>query len=471
MDAFADLDATEQADLVRRGEVTPVDLVDAAIVRIAALNPALNAVIHERFSRARAEAKAPDLPAGPFRGVPIVLKDLGCFSAGDPYHCGMRLLRDLDWHEAEDAPTAAALRAAGFVFVGRTNTPELGLMPTTEPDAYGPTRNPWDAERSPGGSSGGAAAAVASGMVPVAQAGDSGGSIRIPASACGLVGLKPSRGAQPSKRVGDLAGLNVEFVVTRSVRDAASLLRVLRGSNGKRPAGQPGRLRVGLMTNSPGAVLPVDPDCVAAAEDAGALLESLGHHVEQAHPPALDDLAHLLHYGAVIAVDTLAQLGWWSQRTGRPIGADDVEPHTWMLVEMGRSIEPRRIDESLEWLADFSERVVTWWGSGFDVLLTPTLAEPPPVLGDLVSTRDEPFKAGWRAGSLTPFTPPFNTTGQPAISMPLFWNQAGLPIGAQLVGAPGREDVLLRVAAQLEIARPWGDRHPPVSVWAQDGIR
>ena len=463
-DDFAGLDAVATAELIRRGDATPLEVVEAAIARIQALNPSLNAVIHERFDKARTEAVSRALPDGPFRGVPIVLKDLGCHSAGDPYHCGMRLLRDLSWTEPDDAPLAAVLRAAGFVFVGRTNTPELGLMPTTEPVSYGPTRNPWDVKRSPGGSSGGAGAAVAAGLVQVAQASDSGGSIRIPASACGLVGLKPSRPAAPSKRIGDLGAFNVELVVSRTVRDTAALLEVARGAMPARSQGQ--HLRVGLMTTSPGDVLPVHDDSVAAARDAAALIGELGHHVENAHPPALDELGHLLHYGAVTAMDTLTQLGSWAERTGRAIGPDDVEPHTWMLAEMGRSIEPAQVGESLEWLADFTARVVAWW-QDFDLLLTPTLAEPPPLIGDLVSTKDEPFKAGWRAGSVATFTPPFNTTGQPAISLPLYWNGEGLPIGVQLVAAPGREDILLRLAGGLEVARPWADRHPPVSVWTK----
>ena len=463
-DAFAGLDAVATAKLVRVGDASPLEVVDAAIARIEALNPSLNAVIHERFEKARADARSDELPDGPFRGVPTVLKDLGCFSAGDPYHCGMRLLRDKSWTEREDAPLAASLRSAGFVFVGRTNTPELGLMPTTEPEAYGPTRNPWDVTRSPGGSSGGAGAAVASGMVPIAHATDSGGSIRIPASACGLVGLKPSRPAVPSKRVGDLGAFNVELAVTRTVRDTAAFFELVRGPIPRRE--RPVSLRVGLMKTTPGDVLPVHTDCVAAAEDAAALLGELGHPVETAHPPALDDLGHLLHYGAVTAMDALTELGSWAERTGASIGPGDVEPHTWMLAEMGRGIEPAQVGESLEWLAAFSARVIAWWDD-FDLLLTPTLAEPPPLLGDLVSTRDEPYRAGWRAGAVAAFTPPFNTTGQPAISLPLSWNADDLPVGVQLVAAPGREDVLLDVAGELEGARPWADRRPPVSVWVR----
>ena len=456
---FARSDAVGTAELIRRGDASPLEVVEAAIARIEALNPALNAVIHERFDAARAEARGP-FPDGPFRGVPIVLKDLGCHSAGDPYHCGMRLLRELRWTEPNDAPLAATLRAAGFVFVGRTNTPELGLMPTTEPESYGPTRNPWDVARSPGGSSGGAGAAVAAGMVPIAQASDSGGSIRIPASACGLVGLKPSRPAEPTKRIGDLGAFNVELAITRTVRDTVAFFELARGPIPNHR--QPDRLRVGLMTTTPGDVLPVHADCVAAARDAATLIGELGHTVEEAHPPELDELGHLLHYGAITAMDVLATLGSWAERTGRAIGPGDVEPHTWMLAEMGRSIELARVGESLQWLADFSARMTRWW-ENFDLLLTPTLAEPPWLIGDLVSTRDEPYKAGWRAGSVATFTPPFNTTGQPAISLPLYWNGDGLPIGVQLVAAPGREDVLLRVAGELERARPWANRRPPVS--------
>jgi amidase len=457
----ADLDATAQAELVRRGGVSPAELVDAAIARIEALNPELNAVIHPRFEQAREEARG-ELADGPFRGVPILVKDLVAHTAGDPFHCGMALLKELGWTEADDAPSAARIRAAGFVIVGRTNTPELGMTCTTEPAAYGPTRNPWDVTRSPGGSSGGSAAAVASRMVPIAHATDGGGSIRIPSSACGLFGLKPSRGRAASSRVGDMAGFSVEGVVARSVRDASAMLDVLSETPVER-APVTERLRIGVMMTTPAGVLPVHPDSVSAVEEAASLTGTLGHTVEAVHPPALDELEHVIRYGAITGVDVLAQLGRWSARTGRPIGPGDVEPHTWMLAEMGRAVTESQMRESLEWLAGYTERVTGWWGTGFDLLLTPTLAEPPPKLGELVSTREEPFKGAWRAGAVVPFTPPFNTTGQPAMSVPLWWNGDGLPIGVQFVAAPGREDVLLALAAQLEEARPWADRKPPVS--------
>src|SRR5213594_4421565 len=225
-DDLALLDATAQADLVRQRKASPRELIDAAIARIERVNPQLNAVIIQRFEKAHAEAAAPDLPAGPFRGVPFLLKDLICHSAGDPYHAGMRLLRELEWVERYDTHLAARFRAGGFVFLGRTNVPELGPAPTTEPLAYGPTRNPWDTNRSPGGSSGGSAAAVASGMVPVAHANDGGGSIRIPASECGLVGLKPTRArVSQGPVVGESwAGGTIDGAVTRTVRDAAAVL-------------------------------------------------------------------------------------------------------------------------------------------------------------------------------------------------------------------------------------------------------
>ena len=458
------LDATAQAQHVRSGEVTPGELVEAAIARIEALNPALNAVIHPMFDKAR-ERVARGLPEGPFRGLPIVLKDLVCTSAGDPYHCGMRALRDAGWTEPEDSASAARLRAAGFVFVGRTNTPELGLMPTTEPEAYGPTRNPWNMDHSTGGSSGGSAAAVATGMVPVAHATDGGGSIRIPASECGLVGLKPSRGRTSGRTVGPAAGiLGVEGILTRSVRDTASILDVLASEHPSRPLGSeldqdPGRLRVGVMTTTPGGAVPVREDCVRAARETARLLEDLGHVIEESYPPALDELEHIIHFGALTGADTVALLDHWSAAIGRPIGQDDVEPNTWMIAEMGRAITDELLATTIAWMSDYEKRVVAWWND-HDLLVTPTLPEPPPKLGDLTGTPENPLAGALRGGMIAAFTPPFNTTGQPAISLPLHTSEAGLPIGVQLVAAPGREDLLIRVASQLEQAKPWSDSRP-----------
>ncbi len=471
------LDASAQAELVRRGKIGPRELVDAAIARIEKINPRLNAVITPLFEKARAAA-ASTLPDGPFRGVPFLLKDLMCHSAGDPYCAGMRLLRELGWVEREDTYLAARFRAAGFVFVGRTNVPELGPLPTTEPVAFGPTRNPWDPARSPGGSSGGSAAAVASGMVPVAHANDGGGSIRIPASECGLVGLKPSRGRTSlGPDLGESwAGLVAEHVVSRSVRDSAAVLDAVAGPMPGDPyfapppsrpfrdevGADPGRLRIGLLAQIPSEQFALHPDCVAAAAGAARTLESLGHAVEETHPAALADPKFPDAAVAVVGAGTARDLIYWSERTGRAIGPTDVEPMIWAVAERGRGVSAAQYILAVEHLHAFSRRMAEWWASGFDLLVSPTLAEPPPPLGEFDATPDNPLRGFERGVPFVTFTLPFNVTGQPAISLPLHWNGDGLPIGVQLVAAYGREDVLIRIAAQLEQARPWAERRPRV---------
>lgn len=483
-DELAALDALAQAELVRKGELRPIALVDAAIKRVEKLNPTLNAVITPLFEKARAQALSLDLPHGPFRGVPFLLKDLGCHSAGDPYHEGMRFLKDLGWVAKEDTYLAAKLRAAGFIFLGKTNTPELGSLPTTEPVAYGPSRNPWDTSRSTGGSSGGSAAAVASGMVPVAHANDGGGSIRIPASECGLVGLKPSRGRISwGPEYGELwQGLAVEHVVSRSVRDTAAVLDAVAGPMPGDPycappparpfaeevGANPGRLRIGLMTRAPGGETRVHADCVAAVTDVARLLESLGHHVEESYPAALDHShERFSHIWTLVASSIAAALGHWEQKTGKPIRQADVELHNWAIAEIGRRRTAVQYIDAVEWLQADTRRIARWWEEGFALLLTPTIAEPPPPLGQFASTPDDPLAAARRTETVIPFTPPFNVTGQPAISLPLYWNADGLPIGVQLVAAYGREDLLLRVASQLEQARPWAGRWPAVHAYGR----
>jgi amidase len=473
-DDLARMDATDQAELVRAGKVSAAELVEAAIARVEKVNPELNAVIHPLFDDGRNQAG--NLPDGPFTGVPMVLKDLSCHTAGHPFHEGMRFLKDQGWTEDEDQYLAAKFRAAGFVFVGKTNTPELGILPTCEPEAYGATRNPWNTDHSTGGSSGGSAAAVASGMVPVGHANDGGGSIRIPAAECGLVGLKPTRGRTSlGPEFGDVfGGLVHEHVVTRSVRDTAAILDAVHGPMPGDPyaaptparpfltevGADPGRLRVGLMASS--FVSEVHPDCVAAAEAAARLLESLGHTVEADHPKAMDDPEFTTQFITFWSSGNAWTLDYWSRKTGLPIGPDDVEPLTWALCEMGRSYTAPQWLSAREWLQHWSRGIADWWTSGYDLLLTPTIAEPPPKLGEFDSPPDNPLQGLFRAAGLVPFTPAFNVTGQPAISLPLSWNDEGLPIGVQLVSAFGQEDALLRVAAQLEEAHPWADRVPPV---------
>ena len=473
------LDATAQAELVRTGEATPLELVDAAIVRIEKTNPELNAVIIPLFERARREAQSPDLPQGPFRGVPFLLKDLHCPRAGDPMHEGMKLLKDRQWVATEDNYLVGKFRAAGLVVVGRANTPELGLTITTEPVSYGPSCNPWNTGHSTGGSSGGSAAAVASSMVPAAHASDGGGSIRIPASECGLVGLKPSRGrvSQGPDRGDGWHGFSIDNTVTRSVRDTAAILDAIAGPmpgdpyaapTPRRPFREevgagPGRLRVGFLAGKPPGAGELHADCAAAVKDVARLLESVGHTVEESYPTALDDVEPTRQgFLTVVSSWTAAEIDTWSERTGTEVGPDDVEPGTWGLVEVGRAVSAPRYIAARNWINGFTRRMASWWTDGFDVLLTPTIGEPPPALGELTPDPEKPLAMAERLLSLMPFTPPLNMTGQPAISLPLFWNDDGLPIGVQLIGAYGREDLLIQIASQLEEARPWKDRRPPV---------
>jgi amidase len=477
------LDATAQAELVRAGTCSPLELVDAAINRIEKVNDEVNAVIHPLFDKARATASAGP-PDGPFRGVPIVVKDLDGASAGDPLHHGNALLKRVGYVADHDSYLFQKLRAAGFVFVGKSNTPELGLMPTTEPVAYGPSRNPWNTDHGTGGSSGGTAAAVASGMVPLGHAGDGGGSIRIPSSACGLFGLKPTRGrVSLGPDVGESwAGLVQRHVLTRSVRDSAAVLDVLEGPMPGDPyfaapparpfldevGADPGRLRIGLRTTAAAGMADTDPACAAAAHDAARLLGELGHHVEDGSPAALDETELMGMFLVVLTTSVVADIRDIEAKAGQPVGEDDVEPLTWVYYEQGLQATGAQYLEAVTEAHRWSRRVAQWWaptdegGAGFDLLLTPTMAEPPPKIGDVVGTKDDPWHGMARATPFAAYAAPFNITGQPAMSVPLSWSDDGLPIGVQLVAPYGREDVLLRVAAQLEAARPWADRRPPV---------
>jgi amidase len=476
-DELADMDATGQAELVRSGEASPAELVDAAIERIEALNPELNAVIHPLFEKARAAA-AGDLPDGPFRGVPFVLKDLGPHSAGDPFHEGTKFAKEAGHREEHDTELVTRFRRAGLVLVGKTNTPELGILPTTEPEAYGPTLNPWATDRSTGGSSGGSAAAVASGMVPVGHANDGGGSIRIPASSCGLVGLKPTRArVSLAPEFGDImGGLVNDHVVVRSVRDCAALLDAIAGPAPGDPyaapeparpyaeevGADPGRLRVGMMTTAPGKQWELNADVVAATEAAGRLLESLGHGVEPgAYPAGLDDPANIAQFLVRWTSGVAWSFRWWEERLGRTFGPDDVEACTWALAEIGRQHSGADLFVALE-KNQLAGREAAAWHESYDLLLTPTMGEPPTRIGEYAPDPDNPAMPIVRATPIASFTAPANITGQPAISLPLHWADDGLPIGVQLVAAVGREDLLLRVAAQLEEAQPWAGRTPGV---------
>ncbi len=468
------LDATAQAELVRNGDASATELVEGAIGRIEKVNGEINAVIHPLFDRARGAVQR-GLPEGPFTGVPIVIKDLDGTLAGAPYHAGNKALKAAQHVATTTSSLFDKLERAGFVIVGKTNTPEFGLMPTAEPQAYGPTHNPWNLAHSSGGSSGGSAAAVASGMVPLGHAGDGGGSIRIPASMCGLFGLKPTRGRislGPAEHEA-WAGLVMRHVVTRSVRDSAAVLDVLQGymtgdwytapppvrSYADEAGAAPGKLRIGVRTTAPLGLAEVDPDCAAAVDETARLLESLGHSVEAAAPDALDDGALLETFTVVMLASLRADMAEVEAVIGRPVTPDDMEPSTWASYEAGAAIDAGSYVRALTKMQAWTRRAIGWWSEGgYDLLLTPTCAEPAPALGDLT----HPVTGGSRLLPFVLFTAPFNVTGQPAMSVPLATSASGLPVGVQLVGAPYREDLLIRVAAQLEQARPWADRRPSV---------
>ena len=460
------LDATGQAEMVATGQVSARELAEAAIGRIEAVDGTINAVIHRRFEQALGEIDA-GLPDGPFRGVPFLVKDLFADSAGDPAHDGNRALRDAGWTAPADSWLVGRLRAAGLAFLGRTNTPEFGLIPVTESDAHGVCRNPWDPARSPGGSSGGSAAAVAAGMVAAAHASDGGGSIRIPASMCGLVGLKPSRGRSTLGPDRDEAGLSVQHVVSRSVRDSAALLDVIAGPGPGdsvvappplRPyaaevGAPPGRLRVGLLDTSP--VGPLDPECAEAARAAARLLAELGHDVTGDRPDIDPDAGRrFIARWVVNARMSVIRLG---RQLGREATAADVEPLTWAMASAGAAMTAVEYAEAMAASVAFTRRLSTFW-EDHDLLVTPTLGQLPPLIGELTPPADDPFATQARTAQLVPFTTHFNVSGQPAISLPLHVSAGGLPVGVQLVAAYGREDVLIRVAAQLEEAAPWAGR-------------
>jgi amidase len=473
---YASHDALGLASLVHRGEVTPEELVETAIGLIEDLDPKLNAVIHKHYERARREAAGP-LPKGPFRGVPFLLKDLaGGNRAGDPLHWGTRFLRDADHRATTTSYLVEKFQAAGLVVVGRTNVPELGAWATTESRAYGPCRSPWNPDHASGGSSGGAAAAVAAGIVPIAHGSDGGGSIRNPASQCGIVGLKPSRARiSLGPDIGEMwGGMTFEFIVSRTVRDTAAMLDAVQGPMPGDPYGiapperpyadevgaDPGSLRVGVLSKRDD--VEIHPDCVEAAESAGRLLEALGHRVEASYPKEVGGSSLLLHTLAIISSGQARVVEDFGRLLGRELGPDDMDCDNWAVTEMGRRVSAMQYLGALQAHHDYQRRVASWWEDGFDLLITPTIAAPPPRIGEMVPDPAKPMDAFMRSGGLLPFTLPFNITGQPAVSLPLHWNAAGLPIGVQLIAAMGREDLLIRVARQLEQEVEWSKRRPPI---------
>ena len=464
------LDGTAQAALIRHREITPVELLDAAIARIERLNPRINAVIMPLYDLARRQAADVD-PDAPFAGVPMLIKDAGIEIEGTPHYLGTRVLRDLGYRSAATTEMAHRFQRAGFVIAGKTNCPELSAGITTEPAAFGPTRNPWDLGGSAGGSSGGSAAAVAAGMTSIAHGGDATGSLRYPAACCGVATLKPTRGRMPPGApagTADPSGVWVSFVLARSVRDLAGALDAVGGPGPGQPyvAPPPTRpytdelrppdrpLRVGLMTRDVMSNMAVDPECVAAVERTGAALAAMGYHVEQAHPPALDGLwlRTIKPFAVIGVVIRAAQVRWLASVAGRDIVEGDLEPET--LTTAAAASQDSAVDyvEAAVELERLVRPIHDWWAEGNDILITPTLRQPPWPLGSTGGALD----AGTFPGA-------FSLTGQPAMSLPLHWTPAGLPVGVQFIAAYGREDLLFNIATQLEDAIPWHDRWPPIA--------
>jgi Asp-tRNA(Asn)/Glu-tRNA(Gln) amidotransferase A subunit family amidase len=469
---FERYDGLGLAELVRRKEVSAAEVLEATIARIDARNPAVNAVVTKMYDQAR-KAIAAGLPSGPFAGVPYLLKDLGAQYTGVVTAGGSRLFaNDVADHDSE---LTIRLRRAGLVIAGKTNTPEMGLSPSTEPRLFGPTKNPWSLGHSAGGSSGGAAAAVAAGMLPMANATDGGGSIRIPASCCGLFGLKPTRGRvsmAPDAGEG-WAGASVIHAVTRTVRDSAALLDATAGPALGDPywappparpyleeiGREPGKLRIALNL-APWFSTEVEGECAEAARDAAKLCASLGHDVEEARPQ-FDEAKWRQANRMIVAANTAATLDARAALNGRPLAEDDVERLVWDRVKDARGFSAADYAMATR-VAHLVGRQVARFMERYDIILTPTMAAPPWPLGvlDMMTTDTERyFKAVYASIG---FTALFNSTGQPAMSVPLAWSTAGLPLGVQFVGRFGDEGLLFRLAAQLESARPWVARRPPL---------
>ena len=486
------LDGTGLAVLVRRGEVAPAELLDAAIERIEALNPRLNAVVAHCYDRARQQARN-QLPDGPFRGVPFLLKDMLAVDGGTCTTNGCSFFQGHT--QTRDSEIVRRLKAAGLIIVGKTNTSELGILPVTEPRLFGPTRNPWDTRFTPGGSSGGSATAVAARMVPMAHGGDGGGSIRIPASCCGVFGLKPTRGRNPmGPYVGEgWHGIVVEHALTRSVRDSAALLDATQGADVGAPyvappperpysdevGRDPGRLRIAFTTRLLlGSA--VHPDCVAAVKHAAVLCEKLGHQIEEA-APSFDRRALCKSYLTLVAAETAAMIQLAGESMGKKPRAREFEPGTWMLAQIGHKFAADELAVAVHRVHAAGRELGDWFQER-DALLTPTLSAPPLPLGALdqkpveklalAVLRALPSETLMRklldqlaivGFEYAAFTPIANLTGQPAMSVPLYWNGQGLPIGCQFLGRFGEEATLLRLASQLEAAQPWDARRPPAA--------
>ena len=467
---FERSDGLGLAELIRTKEVTADEVLAETLERIDARNPALNAVVTRMDEHARAAIRA-GLPDGPFKGVPYLLKDLGALYTGVVTSSGSRLFAtNLADHDSE---IVTRMKRAGLVIAGKSNTPEMGISPSTEPLLHGATRNPWSLDHSAGGSSGGAAAAVAAGMLPMAHATDGGGSIRIPASACGLFGLKPTRARNPmGPDAGEgWSGASIGHAVTWTVRDSAALLDATSGPDVGDPywappparpflqevGRDPGRLRIALTT-TPWIEGPVDPECAEAARAAARLCEGLGHHIEEARPQ-IDEAAWLKSTLVIVTASLTFALETRAAALGRTLQPNDVERITWERVEMAKKFSATDYARAIH-TVHRTGRVVARFLERYDVLITPTMAKPPHPLG--VLSLSSPDSAGFMAArsASVGFTSLFNSSGHPAMSVPLAMSRSGLPLGVQFVARFGDEATLFRLASQLEAAAPWKDRRP-----------
>lgn len=487
---YENYDGLGLAELVHNGDVTPAELVEEAIRRIETHNSKLNAVINKLYKQARDTAKS-DLPDGPFKGVPFLMKDLMATLEGIPTSMGNKLWKEVP--AKTDSELAHRWLKSGLIVVGKTNTPEFGLTPYTESETFGPARNPWDTERTPGGSSGGSAAAVAARIVPIASGGDGGGSIRIPSSACGLFGLKPTRGRTPTgPEIGEAwQGFTVEHVLTRSVRDSAAMLDATAGADvgapyiipeagpflievGKKPA----KLKVAFSIK-PMLGKQVHADCVQGVEETVKLLQELGHQVEEA-APQIEGEAFSLAFLTILAGQMRADIEEAAEASGKKVSVDDFDVSSFGVGLFGTILKASDYVRAFRYLQKVSRQIGNFF-ENYDVLLTPVLNQPPVKIGELAPNASERamiktigrLGVNWVLDALgvikplaaqtyefVPWTPVFNVTGQPAMSVPLYWNEAGLPIGMHFVGRWGDEATLFRLAAQLEQAKPWFDKAP-----------
>ncbi len=486
-DELIGYDAIGLSELIRKGEIKPVELLEIAIQRIEKVNPKLNSVIHKMYDEAHQMAEKcyslrtdNQSPESPFCGIPFLLKDLIAECKGAPFNEGSRAVKG--YVSKIDSELVKRKKAGGLIIVGKTNTPEFGLLPTTEPALYGATVNPWNPNLTPGGSSGGSAAAVAAGIVPMAHGNDAGGSIRIPASCCGLFGLKPTRGRNPlGPLFGDIgSGIVQEHAITQTVRDSAALLDLTSGPDlgapyyappKQRPfleevGRDPGRLKIGFLTSIPegwSLETQLHPDCERAVRDAASLCEHLGHFLQEIVPQDLSYPNLFKRFGVLLSCLAGRFIAYWEAELGKRLTEDHLEPQTWITYQAGLKRTGADYLGALEDIQRFARKLSNWYvQGGYDLILSPTIGIPPVKLGSFRPVSEDPMNWARMANLFCAFTYVYNLTGQPAMSVPLFWNQDNVPIGIQFAGRFGDEARLFRLAGQLEQARPWADRRPPI---------